>query len=67
MTACVGIAALAAGAQGWLLRRASGIERAILVVCGLSLVYPAPATDIVGIAGIAAVLAWQRLRRPVPA
>jgi TRAP transporter 4TM/12TM fusion protein len=66
-TACLGIAALAAGTQGWLLRRCGAIERAILIVAGLALIYPAPAADLVGIAGVLAVAAWQKLRPPVPA
>jgi TRAP transporter 4TM/12TM fusion protein len=66
-TACLGIAALAAGTQGWLLRRCGAIERVILIVAGLALIYPAPAADLVGIAGVLAVTAWQKLRRPVPA
>ena len=64
-TACVGIGALATGTQGWLLRRCGLIERTILIVAGLALVYPAPAADLVGFAGVVAVLAWQWLRRPV--
>jgi TRAP-type uncharacterized transport system fused permease subunit len=66
-TACLGIAALAAGTQGWLLRRCGAVERAILIVAGLALIYPAPAADLAGIAGVFAVAAWQKLRRPVPA
>ena len=66
-TACLGIGALAAGTQGWLLRRCGAMERAILIVAGLALVYPAPASDVVGLAGVGAVLLWQTLRRPVPA
>jgi TRAP transporter 4TM/12TM fusion protein len=66
-TACLGIAALATGSQGWLLRRCSAIERVILIVSGLALVYPAAASDIIGFAGFAAVLMWQKLRRPAPA
>jgi TRAP transporter 4TM/12TM fusion protein len=36
----LGLAALAAAAQGWLLRRTTGAERAILAVAGLLLVFP---------------------------
>jgi len=67
ITACIGIAALATGSQGWLVRRCGPLERAILIVCGLALVYPAPATDIVGIVGVLAVYFWQKLRRVAPA
>jgi TRAP transporter 4TM/12TM fusion protein len=66
-TACLGIAALAAGTQGWFLRRCGPLERIVLIVAGLALIYPAPASDIVGLVGVAAVFGWQRLRRPLPA
>jgi TRAP-type uncharacterized transport system fused permease subunit len=67
ITACLGIAALATGSQGWLVRRCGALERAILILCGLALVYPAPASDFVGIAGVVAVYFWQKLRRVAPA
>jgi TRAP transporter 4TM/12TM fusion protein len=38
--AALGLAALAAAAQGWALRRTTGAERALLVVAGLFLVFP---------------------------
>ena len=41
----------------------SRIERWVLVGCGLLLVYPARATDLVGLVGVAAVLVLQVLRR----
>ena len=66
ITACIGIAALATGTQGWLFRRCGLIERAILIVAGLALVYPAPASDVVGIVGVVAVALWQKLRRTAP-
>jgi TRAP transporter 4TM/12TM fusion protein len=62
-TACIGIAALAVGVQRWLLRRLSFVEQWVMIVCGLALIYPAPAADAVGLVGIAAVLAWQWLGR----
>src|SRR5438094_4193405 len=52
-TACLGIAALAAGVQRWLLRRLSLVEQWVMIVCGLALIYPAPAADAVGLVGIA--------------
>jgi TRAP transporter 4TM/12TM fusion protein len=36
----VGIMALAAGTQGWLLRRTTGIERGLLILAGVLLVFP---------------------------
>jgi hypothetical protein len=35
----------------------------MLVACGLLLVYPAPATDLIGLAGVATVVTLQVLRR----
>jgi len=67
LTACVGIGALATGTQGWLLRRCGLVERAILILSGLALVYPAPSADLAGFVGIAVVLAWQKLHRAAPA
>jgi TRAP-type uncharacterized transport system fused permease subunit len=63
ITACVGIAALAAGTQKWLLSACNQIERWVLIVCGLLLVYPAPAADIIGLTGVGAVVAVQWLAR----
>jgi TRAP-type uncharacterized transport system fused permease subunit len=62
VTACIGIAALAAGVQQWLLHRLNRLEQVVLILCGLALVYPAPAADIVGLIGIAAVVVSQKLR-----
>ncbi len=63
-TAIVGIATLAAGVQKWLLRECNQAERVMLVVSGLLLVYPAPMTDWIGLAGLVALLAWQKFVRP---
>ncbi len=65
-TACIGIVALAAGVQRWLLRSLNRVEQVVLIVCGLALVYPVPVADIVGLVGIAAVVVSQIFRR-VPA
>ncbi len=63
--AAVGLGALACAAQGWALRRTTGVERALLVLGGLFLVFPslleALAEAIIGrdisyTAGIGAVL-----------
>ncbi|AEG94504.1 TRAP transporter permease [Ramlibacter tataouinensis] len=61
VTAAIGIAALAAGFQGWALRRASRIERTLLIVAGFALAYPTRMADLVGIALVMAVLAVQYL------
>ena len=68
LTAIAGIVALACGAQGWLRGKLAAWERAVLVLAGLALVYPASWSDAAGIAGVAAVVAWRwLLKRPRPA
>ena len=67
LTAATGIAALAGGFQGWLLRRTSTLEQAMLIVAGLALVYPRPLYDALGLALFAVVLVLQYLRRPAAA
>ena len=62
-TAVAGIAALACGVQKWMLRACNEFERWILVASGLLLIYPAPATDWIGLAGVVGLLVWQRIPR----
>ncbi|MBI4789271.1 MAG: TRAP transporter permease [Chloroflexi bacterium] len=50
VTAMLGIAALVGGVGGWISQRANLIERALLTLAGLSLVYAAPWTDAAGLA-----------------
>jgi TRAP transporter 4TM/12TM fusion protein len=63
VTAMFGIAALAGGMQGWLFRKTSSVERWLLVIAGLFLVYPRPAFDYIGLALFVAVIVMQKLRR----
>jgi TRAP transporter 4TM/12TM fusion protein len=66
LTAVIGLGALAAAASGWLLRRTSLIERTVLVVAGLLLVYPAVRLDLIAAALVALVFVLQ-MRSPQPA
>ena len=61
-TAAIGIAALAGGLQGWLLRKVSAAERTMLIVAGFLLVYPSTVTDAVGFSLVVLVLALQWVR-----
>ena len=61
-TAALGVAALAAGFQGWALKRATMIERLMLIVAGFALVYPTVMADLLGIGLVIAALALQYLR-----
>ncbi|HET7765874.1 MAG TPA: TRAP transporter fused permease subunit [Burkholderiales bacterium] len=62
-TAALGIAALAGGVQGWLFGRTNWIEKWMLIVAGLALVYPTTTADVVGFGCFALVVAMQLLRR----
>jgi TRAP transporter 4TM/12TM fusion protein len=62
-TAFLGIASLACGVQGWVIRRAHPLERVALVAAGLLLVYPRAIADAAGIALVAATVASQLVRR----
>ena len=63
ITAAIGIAALAAGFQGWLLGRATVVERLMLIVAGLLLVYPSRYADLWGMVLIVLPLGLQIVRR----
>jgi TRAP transporter 4TM/12TM fusion protein len=68
LTAFLGIAALACGVQGWMIGKATALERALLIAAGLLLVYPTPAADVGGAAlVVVAVLLHLRRRRAAAA
>jgi len=69
LTAAIGIAALAGGLQGWLFRKTTGLERWMLIISGLCLVYPRALFDVIGLALAVAVVVMQKLggRREQPA
>jgi len=67
VTAVIGIAALAGGLQGWLLRKTNLIERWMLIVAGIMLVYPRAIFDYIGVTLFIAVILTQKLHKePVP-
>ncbi len=64
-TAAAGIAALAGGLQGWLLCRTNLLERWMLIIAGLMLVYPTELFDVIGLALAMVVVVMQKLRTRV--
>jgi TRAP transporter 4TM/12TM fusion protein len=62
ITAAIGIAALAAGFQGYAWRKTTLVERILFIVAGFALVYPTTTADVVGIALFVAAVAMQLLR-----
>ena len=63
VTAAIGIAALAAGFQGWALRKTNTLERWLLIAAGFALAYPSWMADVAGIAVVVVVLAMQYMRK----
>jgi TRAP transporter 4TM/12TM fusion protein len=59
ITAAIGIVALAGGFQGWLWKKTGLVERILLLVSGVLLVYPGWVFDLVGFALVAVVLVIQ--------
>jgi len=68
LNAIASIGALAAGFQGWALKRTTPLERWLLIVAGFALVYPNSVAKLTGFGLIIAALVLQLLRRePQPA
>lgn len=66
ITATVGIIALSASLENWLLRRCTIIERAILFVGSMGLIVPGFWTDLFGLGGVLAVYFWQKRSLSTP-
>ena len=64
LTAALGLVSLAAGINGWLVREANWVERAVLLAAGLLLVYPSLVLDLLAAVAVAAVFAVHWLTRP---
>ncbi len=63
ITALIGIFAVSAALEGWLLRHMSWYERLISAAGGLMLIIPGVATDLIGIGLVAVVLVFQIIKR----
>jgi TRAP transporter 4TM/12TM fusion protein len=59
ITAAIGTLALAAGVQGWLLRRVGLLQRGALIIAALSLIKPGLLTDLLGLGLLALVAVPQ--------
>ncbi len=64
LTCALGIAALAAGFQGWAWLRTTLAERCMFIVAGFALVYPGAVADLIGIALVSMACGMQYLRMP---
>lgn len=65
LSASIGALLLAAGLHGFLLARATWLERAMLLAAALTLIKPGLITDLIGLAlvGVVLVLQWPRRER----
>jgi TRAP transporter 4TM/12TM fusion protein len=63
LTAAVGVASLAAGFQGWALKKTTLLERWMFIAAGFALVYPGAVADAIGFGLVVATLLMQRLRK----
>jgi TRAP transporter 4TM/12TM fusion protein len=61
------IAALAAGLQGWIFRKAGWLERLLLIAGGLLVISPLNSFDLVGVALAVTAVVMQLVRRKLPA
>ncbi|XKG62363.1 TRAP transporter permease [Mesobacillus maritimus] len=59
ITAIIGCVSLAAGLQGWLMMKASIIQRMMLTIVGILMIAPGSLTDYIGIGLLGIVVAWQ--------
>ncbi len=62
LTCAAGVAALAAGFQGWAFKRTTLLERCMFLGAGFALVYPGAMADLIGFGLAAAALASQYFR-----
>jgi len=62
-TALVGIFALAAGMDGWMFKKATFYEKAILIIAGVALVYPSWLYDVTGLALVGFAIFSQKILR----
>jgi TRAP-type uncharacterized transport system fused permease subunit len=64
VTGGIGVVALAGGLEGYWLRSATWLERALMLAAALLLIDPGLITDLVGFALLASMMLMQKLRRP---
>ena len=63
ITALIGIFGVSSGLEGYVFKKASIIERIILIGGGLLLIYPGTLTDIIGIAAVLGVTVFQYMSK----
>lgn len=59
ITSLVGIFGVSAGIRGFIIRHINPLERILIIISGLLLIYPGIITDVIGLVAIAALVAIQ--------
>lgn len=59
ITSLVGIFGVSAGIRGFIIRHMNPLERILIIISGLLLIYPGIITDVIGLVAIAALVAIQ--------
>ncbi len=59
ITSLIGIFGISAGIRGYALRNMSVIERILIIIGGLLLIYPETITDIIGLLTVGTIIAIQ--------
>jgi TRAP-type uncharacterized transport system fused permease subunit len=62
-TSLLGVFSLAAGVDSWFFRRATFLERTLLILAGLALMYPAKWADLTGVILMGMVVISQKMRK----
>jgi TRAP transporter 4TM/12TM fusion protein len=63
VTAAIGLTALAGGLTGWLMTKATRMERGLMIAAGLILVYPSLLEDVIGVSLFGLAILIQHWRR----
>ena len=63
ITSFIGMFAIAAAIEGYMLAPLNPVFRILLAAAGLALIYPGTLTDVIGIAVVAAIFAFELIRK----
>ncbi len=63
ITSLIGIFAVAAALEGYIIAHMNPFQRIISLAAGIMLIDPSPITDLIGIAVVAVVVVWQILQK----
>ncbi|MBR4314934.1 MAG: TRAP transporter permease [Lachnospiraceae bacterium] len=65
ITSLVGIFGVSAGIRGYVFRSMNIIERILIIISGLLLIYPGIVTDVIGLVAVAALVSIQRKKKKI--